>query len=61
MPDSFTNAQFRASLQGSSTKSYRVKNFTLAIENTDQSETANVYLYSPNFNQDNPETFLPET
>lgn len=61
MPDSFTNAQFRASLQGSSTKLYRVKNFTLAIENTDQSETANVYLYSPNFNQDNPDTFLPET
>ncbi len=61
MPDSFTNAQFRASLQGSSTKLYRVKNFTLAIENTDQSETADVYLYSPNFNQDNPDTFLPET
>lgn len=61
MPDSFTSAQFRASLQGSSTKLYRVKNFTLAIENTDQSETADVYLYSPNFNQDNPETFLPET
>lgn len=61
VPDSFTNAQFRASLQGSSTKLYRVKNFTLEIENTDQSETADVYLYSPNFNQDNPETFLPET
>lgn len=61
VPDSFTNAQFKASLQGSSTKLYRVKNFTLAIENTDQSETADVYLYSPNFNQDNPETFLPET
>ena len=61
MPDSFTSAQFRASLQGSSTKLYRVKNFTLAIENTDQSETADVYLYSPNFNQDNPDTFLPET
>lgn len=61
VPDSFTNAQFRASLQGSSTKLYRVKNFTLAIENTDQSETADVYLYSPNFNQDNPDTFLPET
>ena len=61
MPDSFTNAQFIASLQGSSTKLYRVKNFTLAIGNTDQSETADVYLYSPNFNQDNPETFLPET
>lgn len=61
IPDSFTNAQFRASLQGSSTKLYRVKNFTLAIENTDQSETADVYLYSPNFNQDNTDTFLPET
>lgn len=61
IPDSFTNAQFRASLQGSSTKLYRVKNFTLAIENTDQSETADVYLYSPNFNQGNTDTFLPET
>lgn len=61
MPESFTNAQFRAALQGSSTKLYRVKNFTLSIENTDQSETADVYLYSPNFDKNNPDSFLPET
>ena len=59
--DRFPGAQFRAALQGSSTKLYRVKNFTLAIENTDAAENADVYLYSPNFNSSDTDTFLPET
>ena len=60
-PSGYTNAQFRAALQGSSTKLYRVKNFTLTLENTDDSEQAEVYLYSPNFANGDTSTFLPET
>lgn len=60
-PDGFQNAQFRLSLQGSSTKLYRVKNFNLAIENTSGSEEQDVYLYSPNFANGDSTTFLPET
>lgn len=61
LPDGYNTVLFRASLQGSSTKLYRVKNFTLAIENSDDSEQADVYLYSPNFEDGNTDTFLPET
>lgn len=60
-PDGYDSAQFRAALQGSSTKLYRVKNFTLSIENTDESEQSDVYLYSPNFDNNDSDTFLPET
>lgn len=60
-PDSMKTAQFRASLQGSSTKSYRCKNFDLELENVDDSEQAPVYLYSPNFSKENKSSFLPET
>lgn len=61
MPNNFSNAQFRVSLQGSSTKTYRVKNFTLSLENTDDSETAQIYLFSPNYADGDSSTFLPET
>lgn len=60
-PSGYETAQYRAALQGSSTKLYRVKNFTLSLENTDDSDQADVYLYSPNFSNDNTESFLPET
>lgn len=60
-PSGYETAQYRAALQGSSTKLYRVKNFTLALENTDDSEQADVFLYSPNFSNDDTSTFLPET
>lgn len=60
-PSGFENARFRASLQGSSTKMYRVKNFNLSIENTSGTDEDDVYLYSPNFEDGNSETFLPET
>ena len=59
-PDSMKTAQFRASLQGSSTKLYRCKNFDLELENVDDSEQAPVYLYSPNFDKEDKSSFLPE-
>lgn len=57
-PDGYT-AQFRLKLQGSSTKGYRVKNFTLGIENTDEA-SEDIYLYSPNFDKNDSRSFLPE-
>ena len=60
-PSGYSTAQYRAALQGSSTKLYRVKNFTLSLENTDDSDQADVFLYSPNFSNDNTSSFLPET
>lgn len=60
-PSGFETARFRAALQGSSTKMYRVKNFTLSIENTAGTEEDEVFLYSPNFEDGNTNTFLPET
>ena len=61
LPQGFENARFRASLQGSSTKMYRVKNFDLAIENITGTEEDDVFLYSPNFKNSDSSTFLPET
>lgn len=61
MPSGYSNARFRAALQGSSTKMYRVKNFNLSIENISGDDEGDVYLYSPNFDEENPNTFLPET
>lgn len=57
-PDGYT-AQFRLKLQGSSTKGYRVKNFTLGIENTDEA-SEDIYLFSPNFDKNDARSFLPE-
>ena len=59
-PDEYIAAQFRAGLQGSSTKGFRSKNFFLEAENTLDSEQAEVYLFSPNFSNDDSSTFLPE-
>lgn len=60
-PSGFRNARFRFKLQGSSTKNYRVKNFNLIIENTTGTEQDDIYLFSPNFQEGNPKSFLPET
>lgn len=60
LPEGYENARFRASLQGSSTKMYRVKNFNLSIENTTGTEEDEVFLYSPNFKSTDTSTFLPE-
>lgn len=59
-PDEYIAAQFRAGLQGSSTKGFRGKNFFLEAENTLDSEQAEVYLFSPNFSNEDNSTFLPE-
>lgn len=61
LPSGFENARFRAALQGSSTKMYRVKNFNLKIENIAGTDEDEVFLYSPNFEDGNNKTFLPET
>ena len=55
----YTNAQFNAAIQGSSTKAYRVKNFELSLKNKDEGSTYN-YLFSPNFKDGDTSTFLPE-
>lgn len=60
-PSEFQNARFIMKLQGSSTKAYRVKNFTARLENTTGTEQDEVYLFSPNFSDEDSSTFLPET
>lgn len=59
-PNNFYTAQFLAQLQGSSTLSFKIKNFDLILINTDDSEQADIFLYSPNYNKNNPSTFLVE-
>lgn len=70
-PSSFSgSAQFSIKIQGSSTKSYKCKNYTLTLRNTNTSENAGHYVFSPNFvslsgltgaDKDAAEaTFLPE-
>ena len=57
--DSTNLAPFSVSLQGSSTKSFRAKNFELYAP---QAETGRVCVYSPNVSKDknNKTSFLPE-
>lgn len=52
--------QFKFEIQGSSTRSYKGKNFDLSLWNNDESETADVYLFSPNYKTGDTTTFLPE-
>lgn len=66
VPTTMPNSQFVASIQGSSTKMYKCKNWNLLLENRSglASEVAR-YLYSPNFRYDPSDkeslkTFLPE-
>jgi hypothetical protein len=64
-------AYFDLTVQGSSTKTYKCKNYTLGLKNSDTGETAAHYLFSPNYkgitSVSTPEeieeackTFLPE-
>ena len=53
------NEQFYFSIQGSSTTRYKSKNFTFGLQSTDASVT-NGLLFSPNYNPENTNTFLPE-
>ena len=52
------NTKFHLKLQGSSTTRYKAKNFTLSLKTTDTD--FGTPLYSPNFNQLDTKTFLPE-
>ena len=54
------NAYFTITVQGSSTRTYKCKNYDLTIHNRDKSENAPLYLYSPNFSNTDTSTFLPE-
>lgn len=42
-------AYFTIQIQGSSTKTYKCKNYTLTLNNRDESETASHFVYSPNY------------
>ena len=64
-------AYFDLSIQGSSTRTYKCKNYTLGLKNSDTGENAAHYLFSPNYkgitSDSTPEeieearkTFLPE-
>lgn len=58
-PDQYNNAQFTIKMQGTSSMSYKCKNWTLALENN--SGNGETYLFSPNFKKGDTNTFLPET
>ena len=60
LPEGYNTAYFSISPQGSSTMSYKCKNFTLKINNSNAADTAPVYLFSPNFSTKDTKTFLPE-
>lgn len=47
-------------LQGTSTMRNRIKNFSLIIDTQDGDNTGNRLLMSPNYDPDDPHTFLPE-
>ena len=70
-PASFNNAYFTIQIQGSSTKSYKCKNFTLSLNNRNTGEEAGHYVFSPNYKsltcavtteqiREAQKTFLPE-
>ena len=51
--------KFYIEVQGSSTKTYKCKNWELSLKNTDES-SSETYLFSPNYNNSDLNTFLPE-
>lgn len=48
-PASMPQAQFFIKIQGSSTKSYKCKNYTLSLINENINDNADHYVFSPNF------------
>lgn len=60
IPETFSNYYFYLKLQGSSTMNNKAKNFTLGLETSDIGETTTL-LFSPNYEEENPTTFLHET
>lgn len=58
--DSFVGASWKLELQGSSTRNYKCKNFDLVLKTDEERGRTNTCLFSPNFNSEDTETFLPE-
>ena len=53
------NGQFRLDIQGSSTRSYKGKNYLLTLEFTEE-DNAYIPIYTPWFNMDDKNSYLPE-
>ena len=53
------SAKFTLDIQGSTTRTYKSKNYTLGIEFTD-SDNSYIPIFTPWFNLDDTKTFLPE-
>jgi hypothetical protein len=53
-------ARFIIEIQGSSTKRFSSKNYTLSLKWSDESNKSTVPIFSPNFDPNDPSTFLPE-
>lgn len=47
--------------QGSSTLTYKIKNLELSSNTYESDENASMYIFSPNFDSENKESYLPET
>lgn len=54
------SSRFIAKIQGSSTRTFKCKNYTLSLKNTNEDILADKYLFSPNFSESNKASFLPE-
>ena len=57
---SHAQTEFSLSIQGSTTKIYSSKNYTLKLNWIGEVHNDSVPLFSPNFNPNNSKTFLPE-
>lgn len=53
------NGRFRLDIQGSTTRSYKGKNYLLTLEFTEE-DNAFIPVYTPWFNMDNKDSYLPE-
>ena len=62
VPEAFgTGNDFTISVQGSSTVGNKSKNFTLRLNSSESTTAAGeTILFSPNYDKDDPDTFLPE-
>lgn len=60
LPSDMKSGKWQLDIQGSSTKNYRSKNWLLSLINEDESDQADIFLFSPNYNKTDSSTFLPE-
>lgn len=54
------SAKFTLDIQGSTTRSYKSKNYTLGLEFTDSSDQSYIPIFSPWFDLNDKNSFLPE-